>query len=339
MSVKKLYNNTYYADYRESNGARRRVSLETQDLQEAQAKYEAIIQKRDAEKKLKDDSMYWTDFKDKVLEHLASARSANTVKRTEIAARYLEGVIRPFKVCDVTPEGLQRVQDYMVEQGLGEHNINRLLQCIKTMMRLGEEWKEAPYHDWRSISKLKAPKKLVEFHSEEEVDKLFDACPTLEWKTIVRLAADAGLWREEIMNLRWKDVDANNDMIYVDMDEKGYVRTIPTTKCLKELLTKMRKTAHSEFVINEGRDSSNKNYLNAQYRKIAQKAGIPSTMQKLRHTFACQLLKKGLKLDTLAKLMGISLATAQQNYEPFIPALNLQEAINRLPPISVPPFC
>ena len=101
----------------------------------------------------------------------------------------------------------------------------------------------------------------------------------------------------------------------------------------------MRKVAKNEFVINAGRDSSNKNYLNTQYRKIAQKAGIPSTMQKLRHTFACQLLKKGLKLDTLAKLMGISLSTAQQNYEPFMPALNLQEAITRLPPISVPPFC
>ena len=172
---------------------------------------------------------------------------------------------------------------------------------------LGEEWKVAPYHDWRSISKLKAPKKLVEFHSEEEVDKLFDACPTLEWKTIVRLAADAGLWREEIMNLRWKDVDANNNMIYVDMAEKDYVRTIPTTQRLKEVLSEMRKVAKNEFVINTGRNSSNKNYLNTQYRKIARKAEIPSAMQKLRHTFACQLAKKGIKLEALAKLFyGIS---------------------------------
>lgn len=117
-----------YTNYRESNGTRRRVSLETQDLQEDQAKYNAIIQRRDAEKKRKDDPMYWTDFKDKVLEHLTTARSANTVKRTEIAVRYLEWVIRPFKACDVTPKGIQKVQDYMIEQGLGEHNSNRLLQ-------------------------------------------------------------------------------------------------------------------------------------------------------------------------------------------------------------------
>lgn len=88
------------------------------------------------------------------------------------------------------------------------------------MMRLGEEWKITEWHDWRSISNLKVPKKMIEFHSKEEVNKLFDACPTLEWKTIVRLAEDVGLRREEIMNLHWKDVDVNNDMIYMDMDEK-----------------------------------------------------------------------------------------------------------------------
>lgn len=266
-----------------------------------------------------------------MLEHLATARSANTVKRTGIAVRYLEEVIHPFKICDVTPKGLQRVQDYMVQQGLGEHNINRLLQCIKTMMRLGEEWKVTEWHDWRNISKLKAPKKLVEYHSEEEVNTLFNAWPTLEWKTIVRLAADAGLRREEIMNLRWKDVDANNERIYVDMDEKGYVRTIPTTDCLKGLLAKMRKVAKSEFVINETRDNPNKDYVSIQYVKMSQEVGIPSTIQQLRHTCACQLAKNGLNLYALAKLLGITPVTAQETYGDFIPKVDVNAIISGFP--------
>ena len=331
MTVKKLYNDTYYADYRESNGARRRVSLQTQDLQEAQAKYEAIIQKRDAEKKLKGDSMYWTDFKDKVLAHLATARSTNTVTRTKIAARYLEDVIHPFKVCDVTPKGLQKVQDYMVEQGLGEHNINRLLQCIKTMMRLGEEWNLVEWQDWRSISKLKAPKKLVEVHSAEEIDKLLAACPTLEWQTIVLLAADAGLRREEIMNLRWKDVDNNNDMIYIDMPEKDQVRTIPTTDCLKKQLANMRKKSKSEFVISEVRNHPHKDYISIQYVKMAREAGITSTIPKLRHTYACELARKGINLYALAKLLGITPLTAQETYGAFMPKVDVNAIISGLP--------
>ena len=300
---------------------------------------EAMDKRREEKIRLQSESMPWPEFKEKLFEYLKRERSADTVKHTEMAIKYIDEVIRPFKVHNITPLGVQIVKEYMQEQGLEAQKINCLIQCIKSFMHIAEAWDVVAWQDWDSVSKLEVPKKLIEYHSEEEVNKLLDACPTLEWKVIVRLAADAGLRREEIMDLRWEDVEANNNMIYVNMDKKGYVRTIPTTQCLKEVLVEMRKVAKNEFVINEGRDSSNKNYLNTQYKKIAQKAGISSTMQKLRHTFACQLLKKGLKLDTLAKLLGISLATAQQTYEPFMPALNLQEAVNRIPPISVPPFC
>ena len=300
---------------------------------------EAMNKRREEKIRLQSESMPWPEFKEKLFEYLKRERFADTVKHTEMAIKYIDEVIRPFKVHNITPLGVQIVKEYMQEQGLEAQKINCLIQCIKSFMHIAEAWDVVAWQDWDRVSKLEVPKKLIEYHSEEEVNKLLDACPTLEWKTIVRLATDAGLRSEEIMSLRWKDVDANNNMIYVDMAEKDYVRTIPTTQCLKELLAEMRKVAKNEFVINVGRDSSNKNYLNTQYRKIAQKAEIQSNMQKLRHTFACQLLKKGLKLDTLAKLMGIGLATAQQNYEPFIPALDLHEAINRLPPISVPSFC
>ena len=312
---------------------------ECRNTQSGMSLREAMDKRREEKIRLQSESMPWPEFKEKLFEYLKRERSADTVKNTEMAIAYIDEVIRPFKVHNITPLGVQIVKEYMQEKGLDAQKINCLIQCIKSFMHIGESWDVVAWQDWDSVSKLEVPKKLIEYHSEEELNKLLDACPTLEWKTIVRLATDAGLRSEEIMALRWEDVEANNNMIYVNMAEKDYVRTIPTTQCLKELLAEMRKVAKNEFVINAGRDSSNKNYLNTQYRKIAQKAEIQSNMQKLRHTFACQLLKKGLKLDTLAKLMGIGLATAQQNYEPFMPALNLQEAITRLPPISVPPFC
>ena len=331
MAVKKLFGNVYYADYRDLRGIRRRVSLQTQDPQVAQAKYEEIIQARDAEKNRRENSIPWEQFKGKVFEHLTNERSANTVKRTEIAIRHLEEVAYPRVVCEVTPKLLQRVKDHMIEQGLSEHNINRLMQCLKTMMRLGEEWNLVEWQDWRSISKLKAPKKLVEVHSAEEIDKLLAACPTLEWQTIVLLAADAGLRREEIMNLRWKDVDNNNDMIYIDMPEKDQVRTIPTTDCLRKQLANMRKKATSEFVISEVRNHPHKDYISIRYVKMAQEAGITSTIPKLRHTYACELAKKGVNLYALAKLLGITPLTAQETYGAFMPKVDVNAIISGLP--------
>lgn len=317
MAVKKLFGNVYYADYRDLRGIRRRVSLQTQDPQVAQAKYEKIIQARDAEKNRRENSMPWEQFKDKVLEHLAKERSANTVKRTEIAIRYLEEVYYPRVVCEVTPKLLQQVKEHMLEQGLGEHNINRLLQCLKTMMRLGEEWKIVEWQNWCSISKLKAPKKDIEVHSEEELTKLLNACPTDDWRTLVLLGAEAGLRREEISNLRWSDVDTKDGMLYVDSPKDEHIRTIPMTDLLKSHLAKVQKKAASDFVISEGRDNPNKDFLTINYGRIAKEAGLHSTMQKLRDTFACRLLQKGMQLDTLAKLMGNSLEMALK-YNAFL---------------------
>ena len=49
-------------------------------------------------------------------------------------------------------------------------------------MRIGESWDVVAWQDWDSVSKLEVPKKLIEYHSEEEVNKLLDACPTLDGK-------------------------------------------------------------------------------------------------------------------------------------------------------------
>ena len=62
-------------------------------------------------------------------------------------------------------------------------------------------------------------------------------------------------------------------------------------------------------------------------------------MQKDRHTFFYQLLKKRLKLEIVAKLMGISLLTSQQAYKFFMSAVNLPKDIKRFLPIFMSSSC
>lgn len=48
MAIKQLYGKTYYADYIDANGVRRRVSLQTTNLKAAQLKYGEILHRRNA---------------------------------------------------------------------------------------------------------------------------------------------------------------------------------------------------------------------------------------------------------------------------------------------------
>lgn len=102
---------------------------------------------------------------------------------------------------DVTPELVQKYKEHLLTKAIGKNHINRLVQCIKTAMRIGEKWKYVPKQDWSLVSELKVPRGRVVFHTPEEIDKLLKACPSDTWRLVVLLGADAGLRRGEIMNL------------------------------------------------------------------------------------------------------------------------------------------
>ena len=120
-------------------------------------------------------------------------RSRNTVTHTKLAIRYFEEIKKPRYLQDVTPELVQKFKEHLLTKEIGKNHINRLVQCIKTVMRIGEKWKYVPKQDWSLVSELKVPRGRVVFHTPEEIDKLLKACPTDTWRLVVVLGADAGL--------------------------------------------------------------------------------------------------------------------------------------------------
>ena len=89
MGVFKFKNGTtYYADYRDVTGKRRRISLQTQNKLVANLKYEEIIRRRDAVKEKIQVHISWKTFKDKLLSSISVEKADNTVLRTKLAIRY-----------------------------------------------------------------------------------------------------------------------------------------------------------------------------------------------------------------------------------------------------------
>ena len=86
---------TYYADYYDFNGVRRRISLQTENKQVALLKYQKLIRRRDAVKERFPINITWQAFKDKLLYHMSVERSRNTVTHAKLAIRYLEEIKKP----------------------------------------------------------------------------------------------------------------------------------------------------------------------------------------------------------------------------------------------------
>lgn len=334
MAVKKIHGENYYADYRDSNGRRKRISLQTTNARVAQLKYADLIHKRNTINERQVVDIEWNAYKEKLNTFMAAERSENTIEWNRIAIKRLEAVKTPRLLRDITPEVVQKVKERLIEDGLGKHNINRTMQALKAIMHLGEKWGLAPKQDWTIIEKLKTPVGRVVFHTTEEIEKILAACPSKEWQLVVLLGSDAGLRRGEIAQLRWTDVDFNNGQIYVAPNKTVNHRYVPMTDTLRELLEKANKCPKSEFVINigldKGKNRNSKDYLTSYYKKIANEAKVHSFLHKLRHTFASHLVQNGIDLYSVSKLLGHSSIKMTEIYAHLVPDV-LKRAVIAIP--------
>jgi integrase len=118
-----------------------------------------------------------------------------------------------------------------------------------------------------------------------EYRRLLEACPDQEWRVILALARVGGLHPNEILTLKWSDIDweRNRFKVYnskVEYHSDLYVREVPLFTDLVVELDKLRSMLGSEdqeFVINRIINRQSKypiNGLGQRLITIAKKAGI-----------------------------------------------------------------
>lgn len=94
-------------------------------------------------------------------------------------------------------------------------------------MHREQKWQYVPKQDWPIVTKIKTARGRVVFHTLEEIDNLLAACPSEAWKIVVLPEADAGLRRGEMANLKWEDVDFDNNQLYIAPNKTETHRFVP----------------------------------------------------------------------------------------------------------------
>lgn len=184
---------------------------------------------------------------------------------------------------------------------------------------------EAKYKEEIFIASLEKkkrhpPRRQYEGLNEDEFKKLYDSYLIDKQKVILLLAYGAGLRLQEILNLQKDNFDFDNKIIKVRQGKfskdritllpkdfnKSYLEYIPF-KYTKPAVQKMFNTRSIEVGINQ---------------KIATyklKSGKERILYKyhfhcLRHSFAVNLLRKGVPLNHIQKLLGHSNIAATSTY-------------------------
>lgn len=272
-----------------------------------------------------------------IQEYLTYSAANNRPSTTQRYKSALDNFLRFIKektnvnqLIDITPETIEKFKIWRktisvakngshpskakpesVRKGAKSYTVNFELTTLKTIFILAVKWKYLEKSPAEGVKPLKAEdSKPRRFLTDAECERLLKACEPKYYPIFFTLI-QTGMRKAEILNLEWDDLDFKRRIIKIQRktfwQPKTGERKIPMSDVVAAVLNKVSKQSHFVFPDDDG-ETINPNTLRLQLIRIARNASVKNLTEvhALRHTFASQLLMKGVDLPTVQKLMGHS---------------------------------
>ena len=174
--------------------------------------------------------------------------------------------------------------DYCVKKGWCKDNIGRQIKQVR------RKFKERVYL------------------TEDEVKRLLDCIEHPVIKAAAYALYYAGLRMGECKSLKVTDIDFDNNIIHVVGGKGAKSRKIPINAVLKEELQNLLqiRNQNSEYIFCTISGRLSATYINRTLKAAAIKAGLGDNISAhiLRHSFASNLLKNGVDIVRVQRLLG-----------------------------------
>ena len=158
------------------------------------------------------------------------------------------------------------------------------------------------------IDRPQKAEKLPEVISRKQALNMISAVSNLKHRCIIALIYSSGLRRNELVNLKIKDIDSDRMCIKVVLGKGKKDRITLLSKSLLNELREYYKLHRPKTYLFEG--TPGKQYSASSIAKIVERAGKKAGVTKkvtphmLRHSFATTLLENGTSLRHIQKLLG-----------------------------------
>lgn len=220
-------------------------------------------------------------------------------------------------------------------------------RTLKAAFNKAIEW---GYINENYFLKVKLPKKqklAPVFINSEQLSAISGQIKNYVVKDFIVFAFYTGMRLDEIINLRWKNVDLENRVITVgdeNFTTKGRnQRFIPICEEIFAVLTTFRKTPSFILPLGKGENINGFVFCKANgeqytgdhisqcFKRACKAADVDSRIHfhTLRHSFASNLVQKGVPLYTIKELLGHSSISTTEIYS-HLNMETLREAVKKL---------
>ncbi len=198
---------------------------------------------------------------------------------------------------------------------------NLYCRTLKAAMNKAITWNYISKNPFKGIKLPKIPKKYPTFILEKELNIIIDSIKERDIKDVITLAFFTGMRLSEIINLCWSAVDLKSGIITVQNNETF------TTKSKRERIIPMHERVRLVLCNRPRRDSDRyvfakcgilylQEFISKKFKKSLLQAGLSNELHfhSLRHSFASNLVQKGISLYVVKELLGHESINTTQIY-------------------------
>ena len=213
---------------------------------------------------------------------------------------------------------------YLKETYNNDVSINSYLRdLITTLHYLINEGYLAPF----KMKAIKVDKNNVETYTDEELKLLLRKpniknCKFIEYQSWVmtNFLFCTGVRQRSLMNIQIKDIDFNNNVVYVNVTKSRKPLIVPVNQTMSNILSeylkyRQYKTTDDYLFCNVFGQQLVKSTCYHMLYDYNKRRGVETTgIHRYRHTFAKHWIINGGNVVTLSKILGHSNLSITQNY-------------------------
>ena len=273
------------------------------------------------------------DLKELWEEYLSSSSALLSTATVERKKNALKHVFKFFKNIQVSEIDFVMIEKYLSfrkkeildrssntgkrEQEISFRTANIELAVLSNLLNFAVHKKYIEKNTTSSIKKLNKLSRLKTL-SDSDIEKLIAGTTNKLTKDLITFLIYTGCRKGEALNLKWDDVDMQNDVIAIKGTKTKYDRYIPISKPLKELLKAIEKKQDDLYVFN--RNGAKLGNFRKSFMTACRNAGLKDMrIHDLRHVFASKMVMNGTSLYITGELLGHRTTQMTKRYSHLVP--------------------
>lgn len=249
---------------------------------------------------------------------LITNKSTETIKSYNSDLIAFEGFLDqkyngPSYLKEITTSDIEDYLYYLKERNLTTASRSRNLYTLRSLWNFAYKNKLCDWNIAMAVEPIKIKRKERTFLSLDEVTLLITSIEHPLIEVVVQTLFYTGMRISECLNLQLADVDFDSNIIRIINGKGGKDRNIPINRSLLPILKNYLDNYHSDINSNYFFATEKSGRLSAPYvnrilgdtvKKLGWKKHVSAHI--LRHSFASNLIKNGVNLVYVQKLLGHS---------------------------------